>query len=85
MRRNQSLPSVPADPRERQSQCRNKMEEQKENAQSYLERYEHAERKKANRALSRHEVNNVPTGQVRSGDQVSLSARYNRGVNQSAH
>lgn len=85
MRRNQSLPSVPGNPRDPQGQGLNKMEEQKENAQSYLERYEKVERKKQNRALSRHEVNNVPAGHVRAGDQVSLSARYNRAVNQSAH
>ena len=85
MRRNQSLPSVPVNPRDHQSQCMNKLEEQKENAQSYLARYERAEKKKQSRALSRHEVNNVPAGHARAGDQVSLSARYNRAVNQSAN
>ena len=84
MRRNQSLPAVPPNPRDHQSQL-NKMEERKEDALSYLQEYEKGERRKHNRALSRHEVNNVPTGQVKSGDQVSLSARYNRGVNQSTN
>lgn len=82
MRRNQSLPAVPPNPRDHQSQCLNKMEERKEDALSYVQSHERGERRKHQRALSRHEVNNVPTsGPVKSGDQVSLSARYNRGVN----
>ena len=81
MRRNQSLPNVPINPKDYQQ---SKREEQKENAQSYLDRYEKIEKKKHSRALSRHEVNNIPTAPVKAGDQVSLSARYNRAaVNQS--
>lgn len=62
MRRNQSLPNVPGSTTsaDRRSECVNKFEEKKENAKSYLEQYERVDKKKGNRALSRHEVNNVP-------------------------
>lgn len=89
IQRNQSLPAVPFNQRDAApNHYLNKLEEQKEDARSYLERYGHSESKKHNRALSRHDIGQIPTQQVKAGDQVSqvaLSARYKRGVNQSAN
>lgn len=90
IQRNQSLPAVPINKQEAAAPglYLNKLEAQKEETRSYLQRQVNSDSKKHNRVLSRNQISQLPTHLVRSGDQVSqaiLSTRHRRDINQSAN